>query len=185
MLQRTAVTLKQVIDALKELRRKRREIKKIEARRDEKIAELVSQAAIEIAPHMEEVERHMEVVERYAEANRFALTNGNRRKYGRIQGWVVKWRLTKKVVFRGKKSPVKKLIAYILKHEKFKEFVVYKPQLDRTAMHKNPQLAQKLPWVKGVLQEEGFSLELDGKDALRRDPFTKKLAFVSPRESEE
>ena len=114
-----------------------------ETRLNERIEKLKQRSANKTRPHSQKVNQLVQGLFSFAQANRTALTDGDKTKTIKLTTGELKWRITPpKVTLRGIEDILKALKAAGLER-----FIRTKEEVDKAAMLKEPDVAKA---IKGV-----------------------------------
>ncbi|HEY9212088.1 MAG TPA: host-nuclease inhibitor Gam family protein [Ancylobacter sp.] len=133
-----------------------REIGRIDADANDKIAAISKETADKVLPLQERVTALTEGLKVWAEAHRLALTNGGKVKFSNLITGVISWRnLPPKVSLR----KVEDVITSIQKMGLSKKFLRTKLEVDKEAMLKEPEKARTVQGVTIGSAGEEFIVE--------------------------
>ncbi len=136
-------SLEGAAEFLAKIGEEQRAINEIQSCLNDAVDELKTKAMDDAKPHQEKVSELVEGLFAYAESNRDELTNGEKRKTVEVPTGTFGWRMTPPAVsLRDIPSILKNLKAL-----KLKRFIRTKEEVDKEAMLKEPDVANK---VKGV-----------------------------------
>ncbi|MDR6952651.1 phage host-nuclease inhibitor protein Gam [Ancylobacter sp. 3268] len=142
--------------AVRDIGETNREIGRINADANDRIAVIAEEAAQKVLPLQERVTALTEGLKVFAEANRAALTNGGKTKSANLVTGAISWRnLPPKVSLR----KVEDVIASIKKLGFGKKFLRVKEEVDKEAMLKEPEKARTVAGVTVGSAGEEFIVE--------------------------
>ncbi|MBG0802861.1 host-nuclease inhibitor Gam family protein [Methylocystis sp. H4A] len=134
---------------------RQREIARIEADMNDRIAQAKKDAEAVATPLREQVERFTEGLRNWAEAHRAALTENGKRKFADLGTGKIEWRLAPpRVSIRG----VDEVIGRI-KTLGLSVFLRTKEEIDKEAMLREPEKARLIAGVSIGTAGENFSVE--------------------------
>lgn len=132
-----------------------REIGRIQADLDDKVAALKEEAEAKSNPLQVESMTIVEGLRIWAEANRSALTDGGRVKFADLGTGKISWRFRPaKVSIRGADVIIDTLRSFGLGR-----FIRTKEEVDKEAMLREPDLARSVPGVSIGSEGEDFAVE--------------------------
>lgn len=133
-----------------------RRIARIEADMNDAIASAKNQAENLATPLRTEVETLTQGLRIWADANRDALTDGNKRKYADLGTGKIEWRFSPpKVTIRGLEQVIERIKALRLGEK----FLRVKEEINKEAMLAEPETAQSIVGVFIGSAGESFSVE--------------------------
>ncbi|KUJ73904.1 hypothetical protein AVO42_00340 [Thiomicrospira sp. XS5] len=154
----------EVEDLIKELGEKRREIVRIEATMNDKVADIKHEHEMQAQPIKDDIEQIIYAVQAFAEVNRSELTNNGKTKTVKFATGEFAWRARPpKVSLRGKPK-----ILDALKKLGLQRFIRTSEEIDKEALLKEKDVATQVTGITISSAGEDFAinpyeLEIEGK----------------------
>jgi phage host-nuclease inhibitor protein Gam len=136
-----------------------RELGRIEAGLNDRVAKLKESAEAAATPLRERIEGLTEGLRTWADANRQAITGGGKTKTVDLGTGVISWRLRPPKVSLPRKPEALAEIIEKLKAMALQRFVRTTEEVNREAMRAEPELARTVPGIKIGSAGEDFAVE--------------------------
>lgn len=139
---------------VREIGEANRQIARIQADMNDRIAKLKERGELDAAPLADLVKAMTEGLRTWSEANRAMLTDGGKRKWADLGTGKIEWRLAPpKVTIRGVEAALAAIKTMGL------PFLRVKEEIDKEAMLREPEKARFVPGVTIGSEGENFSVE--------------------------
>lgn len=152
-------TREEAAAAIAEIGAAAREVGRIEATLNDKVASLKEAAEAKAGPLKERMTALTEGLRTYAEANRVQLTGGGKTKTVDLGTGTISWRRRPSKVSLPRKPEALAAIIASLKTMALQQFVRVTEEVNREAMLAEPALARTVPGVKIGSEGEDFAVE--------------------------
>lgn len=144
-------------DAIAAIGRAQRELMRIETAMNDELAAVKERYEEQATPFRDEIKARTAGVQTWCEANRSALTEGNRTKTAVLPAGTVKWRLTPPAV-KVKKALLAGVLAALRTAGLADRFIRTAEELNKEAVLADPDAVKGIPGLD-IVQAEEFVIE--------------------------